>query len=91
MDRLRYACRKENHFLQACHEILVVTDCREMISTYIKPLETIKNRRIQKMFLDICHLFCLFSILLASKIAPLISVKDAQETAMKLSVKKKFL
>ena len=28
-----FACRKENHFLQACPEILVVTDCREMIST----------------------------------------------------------
>ena len=27
-----------------------------MISTYNKPLETIKNRRVQKMFLDICHL-----------------------------------
>ena len=53
---LRYACRKENHYLQACPEILIVTDCREMISTYQKPLENIKNRRVQKMFLDICHL-----------------------------------
>ena len=56
MAGLRYACRKENHFLQACPEILVVTDCRELISTYKKPLETIRNRRVQKMLLDICHL-----------------------------------
>ena len=35
---------------------MVVTDCRELISTYKKPLETIKNRRVQKMLLDICHL-----------------------------------
>ena len=54
--RLRYACRKENHFLQACPEILVVADFRELMSTYKKPLETIRNRRVQKMLLDICHL-----------------------------------
>ena len=40
---IRYACRKENHYLQACPEILIVTDCSEMISTYQKPLETIKK------------------------------------------------
>ena len=53
---LRYACRKENHYLQACPEVLVVTDCKELMSTYKKPLETIKNRQVQKMLLDICHL-----------------------------------
>ena len=35
---LRYACRKENHYLQACPRITVVTDCKELISTYNKPL-----------------------------------------------------
>ena len=34
----------------------MITDCKEMISTYNKPLETRANRRIQKMFLDISHL-----------------------------------
>ena len=53
---LRYTCRKENHFLQACPSITVVTDCIELISTYQKPLELIKNRRIQKMLLSICPL-----------------------------------
>ena len=53
---LRYACKKENHYLQACPEVLVVTDCKELISTHAKPLETIKNRRVQKMLLDVCHL-----------------------------------
>ena len=38
---LRYACKKENHFLQTCPEVLVVTDCKELISTHAKPLETI--------------------------------------------------
>ena len=53
---LRYACRKENHYLRSCPEVLVITDCKEMISTYAKPLENIENRRIQKMFMDIAHL-----------------------------------
>ena len=53
---LRYACRKENHYLQACPRITVVTDCKELISTYNKPLELIRNRRIQKMLLDVTHL-----------------------------------
>ena len=33
-----------------------MTDCREMISTHAKPLETIENRRVQKMLMDIAHL-----------------------------------
>ena len=53
---LRYACKKENYYLQASPEVLVVTDCKELISTHAKPLETIKNRRVQKMLLDMCHL-----------------------------------
>ena len=53
---LRYACKKENHYLQACSEVLVVTDCKELISTHAKPLEAIKNRRVQKILLDVRHL-----------------------------------
>ena len=53
---LRYACKKENHYLQACPEVLVITDCKELISTHAKPLEMIKNRRVQKMLLDVAHL-----------------------------------
>ena len=53
---LRYACRKENHFLKCCPEVTVMTDCREMISTHAKPLETIENRRGKKMLIDIAHL-----------------------------------
>ena len=34
----------------------MVTECKELISTYAKPLETIENRHIQKMFMDISHL-----------------------------------
>ena len=33
-----------------------MTDCKELISTYAKPLENIENRHIQKMFMDISHL-----------------------------------
>ena len=33
---LRYACRKENHFLKCCPEVTVMTDCREMIGTHVK-------------------------------------------------------
>ena len=29
---LRYTCRKENHYLRSCPEVLVITDCKEMIS-----------------------------------------------------------
>ena len=36
--------------------MLVVTDCKELMSTYRKPLQTIKNRQVHKMLLDICHL-----------------------------------
>ena len=53
---LRYACRKENHFLKCCPEVTVMTDCKEMISTYAKPLESIENRRVQKMLMDVAHL-----------------------------------
>ena len=45
---LRYACRKENHFLRSCPEILVMTDCKEMISTWAKPLENIENRQTRR-------------------------------------------
>ena len=47
---------KENHFLKCFPEVTVMTDCREMISTHAKPLETIENRRVQKMLMDIAHL-----------------------------------
>ena len=36
--------------------ITVVTDCKELILMYNKPLEFIKNRRIVKMLLDVTHL-----------------------------------
>merc|ERR1711888_207706 len=52
---LRYAVRKENHFLAACPEVLVLTDCKTLGSTHAKPLENIVNKRVQKMFLDIQH------------------------------------
>ena len=45
---LMYACRKENHYLRSCPEVLVMTDCKEMISTYAKPIENIENRRFKK-------------------------------------------
>ena len=31
---LRYACKKENHFLQSCPSIKIITNCKELISTY---------------------------------------------------------
>ena len=48
---LRFAVKKENHYMVACPQVLVITDCKSMGSTYAKPLEDIANRRIQKMFL----------------------------------------
>ena len=30
-----------------------MTDCKEMISTYAKPLQFIENRRVQKMLISI--------------------------------------
>ena len=33
-----------------------MTDCKEMISTYAKPLESIENIRVQKMLMDVAHL-----------------------------------
>ena len=53
---LRYACRKEDHYLKCCPEVTVKTDCKEMISTHAKPLESIENRRVQKMLMDVAHL-----------------------------------
>ena len=53
---LRYAVKKENHFLSACPEVLVLTDCKTLGSTHAKPLESIVNKRVQKMFLDIQHI-----------------------------------
>ena len=32
-----------------------MTDCREIISTHAKQLETIENRRVQKMLMDVAH------------------------------------
>ena len=46
---LRYACRKENYYLQSYPELTVMTDCKEIISTYANPLKNIENRGIQKM------------------------------------------
>ena len=57
---LRYAVKKEGHFMVACPQITVVTDCKSMGSTYAKPLEEISNRRIQKMFLDVSHVNLVF-------------------------------
>ena len=53
---LRYAVRKENHYIVACPEVLVITDCKSLESTHAKPLENIANRRIQKMLLDVAHI-----------------------------------
>ena len=52
---LRYAVKKENHYVSACPEVLVLTDCKTLGSTHAKPLENILNKRVQKMFLDIQH------------------------------------
>ena len=57
---LRYAVKKEGHFIVACPQITVITDCKSMGSTYAKPLEEISNRRIQKMFLDVSHVNLVF-------------------------------
>ena len=53
---LRYAVKKENHYLVACPKVLVITDCKSLGSTHAKPLENIANRRIQKMLLDVAHI-----------------------------------
>ena len=42
--------------MKCCPEVTVKTDCKEMISTYAKPLESIENRRVQKMLMDVAHL-----------------------------------
>ena len=57
---LRYAVKKEGHFMVACPQITVVTDCKSLGSTYAKPLEEISNRRVQKMFLDVSHVNLVF-------------------------------
>ena len=57
---LRYAVRKEGHYLVACPQITVVTDCKTLGSAYSKPLEEISNRRVQKMFMDCQHVNLVF-------------------------------
>ena len=42
--------------MQACPEVLVITDCKQLESTHAKPLESIKNKRVRKMLLDVAHL-----------------------------------
>ena len=41
---LRYAVRKENHYVAACPEVLVLTDCKTLGSTHAKPLENILKK-----------------------------------------------
>ena len=41
---LRYACKKEDHYLRFFPEIRVFTDAKELISTWAKPLEKINNQ-----------------------------------------------
>ena len=57
---LRYAVKKEGHYLVACPQITVVTDCKSLGSAYQKPLEEIKNRRVMKMFMDVSHVNLVF-------------------------------
>ena len=57
---LRYAVKKEGHYLVACPQITVVTDCKSLGTAYQKPLEEIKNRRVMKMFLDCSHVNLVF-------------------------------
>ena len=57
---LRYAVKKEGHFMIACPQITVITDCKSMGAAYAKPLEEILNRRFQKMFLDVSHVNLVF-------------------------------
>ena len=57
---LRYAVKKEGHYLVACPQITVVTDCKTLGSAYAKPLEEISNRRVQKMFMDVSHVNLVF-------------------------------
>ena len=42
---LRYAVKKEGHYLVACPQITVITDCKSLGAAYPKPLEEISNRR----------------------------------------------
>ena len=57
---LRYAVKKEGHYLVACPKVTVVTDCKSLGSAYQKPLEEICNKRIQKMFMDCQHINLVF-------------------------------
>ena len=34
----------------------MITDCKQLEATHAKPLESIKNKRVQKMLLDVAHL-----------------------------------
>ena len=57
---LHYAVKKEGHYMVACPQITVVTDCKTLGSAYAKPLEEISNRRVQKMFMDVSHVNLVF-------------------------------
>merc|ERR1712002_955984 len=57
---LRYAVKKDGHYLVACPQITVVTDCKSLGSAYSKPLEEISNRRVQKMFMECQHVNLVF-------------------------------
>ena len=53
---LRFAIKKEHHYLVACPLVTVVTDCKSLGPAYQKPWEEIKNKRIMKMFMDCSHI-----------------------------------
>ena len=57
---LRFAVKKEGHYLVACPQVTVVTDCKSLGPAYQKPLEDIHNKRIQKMFMDCQHINLVF-------------------------------
>merc|ERR1711984_43402 len=57
---LRFAIRKEGHYLVACPQVTVVTDCKSLGPAYQKPLEEIQNKRIMKMFMDCAHINLVF-------------------------------
>merc|ERR1712208_78807 len=52
---MRFAIRKEHHFLVACPMVTVITDCASLGPAYQKPWEEIKNGRVMKMFMDCSH------------------------------------
>ena len=53
---LRFAIKKEHHYLVACPLVTVVTDCKSLGPAYQKPWEEIKNGRVMKMFMDCSHI-----------------------------------